>query len=172
MVSQQPLPIQAPTCYNLFMAKNERGLTDRQEIFCAEFIKDLNAIAAAKRAGYGKLTAERNAYKFLKTEAIRNRIEELKSDSFKRTAIDADDILRRLVRIADATEQSGDFNAAIRSLELLGKHKALWTEKTVNETTIMNAFASGNSEEDIQRDVERLKRIAAPKLKVVSGDKK
>ena len=159
-------------CYNFFMAKNEKGLTDRQEIFCAEFIKDLNAIAAAKRAGYGKLSAERNAYKFLKHEAIRKRIEELKEESFKRTAIDSDDILRRLVRIADRTEQEGDFNAAIRSLELLGKHKALWTEKTVNETTIMNAFASGNSEEDIERDVERLKRIATPKLKIVSGETK
>jgi len=154
------------------MAKNDKGLTDRQEIFCTEFIKDLNAIAAAKRAGYGKLTAERNAYKFLKHEAIRKRIEELKAESFKRTAIDSDDILRRLVRIADRTEQEGDFNAAIRSLELLGKHKALWTEKTVNETTIMNAFASGNSDEDIERDVERLKKIATPKLKIVSGEKK
>ena len=100
------------------------------------------------------------------------RIEELKETSFKRAAIDADDILRRLVRIADRTEQEGDFNAAIRSLELLGKHKALWTDKTVNETTIMNAFASGNSDEDIERDIERLTRIATPKLKVVSGDKK
>lgn len=154
------------------MAKNDKGLTDRQEIFCTEFIKDLNAIAAAKRAGYGKLTAERNAYKFLKHEAIRKRIEELKAESFKRTAIDSDDILRRLVRIADRTEQEGDFNAAIRSLELLGKHKALWTEKTINETTIMNAFASGNSEEDIERDVERLRKIATPKLKIVSGEKK
>ena len=154
------------------MAKNDKGLTDRQEIFCTEFIKDLNAIAAAKRAGYGKLSAERNAYKFLKHEAIRKRIEELKKESFKRTAIDSDDILRRLVRIADRTEQEGDFNAAIRSLELLGKHKALWTEKTINETTIMNAFASGNSEEDIERDVERLRKIATPKLKIVSGEKK
>ena len=76
------------------------------------------------------------------------------------------------MRIADRTEQEGDFNAAIRSLELLGKHKALWTDKTVNETTIMNAFASGNSDEDIERDIERLTRIATPKLKVVSGDKK
>ncbi len=154
------------------MAKNERGLTDKQELFCSEFIKDLNAIAAAKRAGYGKLSAERNAYKFLKHDIIRKRIEQLKETSFKRAAIDADDILRRLVRIADRTEQEGDFNAAIRSLELLGKHKALWTDKTVNETTIMNAFASGNSDEDIERDIERLTRIATPKLKVVSGDKK
>lgn len=105
-------------------------------------------------------------------DRIRDRISELKKDSMKRLQLDADDILRRLVRIADQTEQTGDYNAAIRSLELLGKHKALWTDKTINETTLVNAFASGNSDEDIQRDVERLKRIATPKLKVIAGDKK
>ena len=115
---------------------------------------------------------DKMSYQFLKMDRIRERVAELKQDSMRRLQLDADDILRRLVRIADATEQEGDYSAAIRSLELLGKHKALWTDKTVNETTIMNAFASGNSEEDIQRDVERLKRIATPKLKVVSGDKK
>ena len=152
--------------------QSKRSLTDRQDLFCREYIKDLNAQAAAKRAGYSEKMANAKAYQFLKVDRIRERIEELKKESMRRLALDADDILRRLVRIADATEQSGDYNAAIRSLELLGKHKALWTEKTVNETTIMNAFASGNSEEDIQRDVERLKRIASPKLKIVSGDKK
>lgn len=153
------------------MDKN-KPLTDRQELFCREYIKDLNAQAAAKRAGYSEKMANAKAYQFLKVDRIRDKIAELKKDSMRRLQLDADDILRRLVRIADQTEQAGDYNAAIRSLELLGKHKALWTDKTVNETTIMNAFASGNSEEDIQRDVERLKRIATPKLKVVPGDNK
>ena len=150
----------------------KKPLTGRQELFCQEYIKDLNSKAAAKRAGYSDKVADAKSYQFLKMDRIRERVAELKQDSMRRLQLDADDILRRLVRIADATEQEGDYNAAIRSLELLGKHKALWTEKTVNETTIMNAFASGNSEEDIQRDVERLKRIATHKLKVVSGDKK
>ena len=149
-----------------------KPLTGRQELFCQEYIKDLNSKAAAKRAGYSDKVADAKSYQFLRMERIKNRISELKQESMRRLQLDADDILRRLVRIADQTEQSGDYNAAIRSLELLGKHKALWTDKTVNETTLINAFASGNSEEDIQRDVERLKRIATPKLKVIAGDKK
>ena len=83
----------------------------------------------------------------------------------KRTKIEADDILRRLVRIAERTEQEGDYNAAIRSLELLGKHQALWTDRNITE--IQNAFATGNSVEDIARDIERLQKIAATKLKIV-----
>ena len=73
--------------------------------------------------------------------------------------------MRRLVRIAERTEQEGDYNAAIRSLELLGKHQALWTDRNITE--IQNAFATGNSDEDIERDIERLQKIAAPKLKIV-----
>jgi len=103
----------------------------------------------------------------LRHAGIASRISELKADSMKRTKIEADDILRRLIRIAERTEQEGDYNAAIRSLELLGKHQALWTDKNITEIT--NAFATGNSDEDIQRDVERLQKIAAPKLKIVKG---
>ena len=142
-----------------------KPLTERQEVFCNEFIKDLNAVQAAIRAGYSTQHAKKNAYTLLRQARISERIAELKGESIKRTKIEADDILRRLVRIAERTEQEGDYNAAIRSLELLGKHQALWTDRNITE--IQNAFATGNSDEDIARDIERLQKIAAPKLKIV-----
>ena len=142
-----------------------KELTERQEVFCNEFIKDLNAVQAAIRAGYSTQHAKKNAYTLLRQARISERIAELKGESIKRTKIEADDILRRLVRIAERTEQEGDYNAAIRSLELLGKHQALWTYRNITE--IQNAFATGNSDEDIARDIERLQKIAAPKLKIV-----
>ena len=145
-------------------------LTPRQELFCHEFLKDLNATGAAIRAGYSKNNASKNAYMLTKDKNISERLAELKSEQTKRTKIEADDILRRLVRISEKTEQEGDYNAAIRSLELLGKHQAMWTDKSINETTVKNAFATGNSEEDVQRDIERLKKIAAPKLKLVENE--
>jgi len=109
-----------------------KPLTGKQELFCQEFIKDLNAVQAAVRAGYLPQHAKKNAYTFLRHAGISARISELKADSMKRTKIEADDILR-------------------------------------NITEITNAFATGNSDEDIQRDVERLQKIAAPKLKIVKG---
>lgn len=144
-------------------------LTPQQEQFCQEFIKDLNALRAAVRAGYGEQHAKKNAWQIVRNPNVSARIAELKAEQTKRTKIEADDILRRLVRIAEKTEQEGDYNAAIRSLELLGKHQAMWTEKNITEMNVQNAFATGNSEEDIERDVERLKKIAAPKLKLVEG---
>ena len=142
-----------------------KELTERQEVFCNEFIKDLNAVQAAIRAGYSTQHAKKNAYTLFRQPRISERISELKGESIKRTKIESDDILRRLVRIAERTEQEGDYNAAIRSLELLGKHQALWTDRNITE--IQNAFATGNSDEDIERDIERLQKIAAPKLKIV-----
>ena len=93
----------------------------------------------------------------------------LEENTTERTKIEADDILRRLVRIAEKTEQEGDYNAAIRSLELLGKHQAMWTDKNITEMEVKNAFATGNSDADIARDVERLKRIATPKINKAKG---
>ena len=110
-------------------------LTPRQELFCHEFLKDLNATGAAIRAGYSKNNASKNAYMLTKDPNISERLAELKAEQTKRTKIEADDILRRLVRISEKTEQEGDYNAAIRSLELLGKHQAMWTDKSINETT-------------------------------------
>ena len=117
------------------------------------------------RAGYSPKHARNNAYALTQDPAIVQRIAELKSEQTKRTKIEADDILRRLVRIADKTEQEGDYNAAIRSLELLGKHQAMWTERNITEMEVRNAFATGNSDEDIARDIERLKRIATPQIR-------
>ena len=148
---------------------SEVKLTPQQEAFCNEIIKDLNIKQAAIRAGYSEKHAAINAYTLTKNPAIVQRIAELKSEQTKRTKIEADDILRRLVRIAEKPEQEGDYNAAIRSLELLGKHQAMWTDKNITEMEVKNAFATGNSEADIARDVERLKRIATPKLKEAKG---
>ena len=148
------------------MAKGDK-ITAQQEQFCLEFIKDLNAVRAAIRAGYGEQHAKKNAWTIIRNPAVAARISELKADQTKRTKIEADDILRRLVRIAEKTEQEGDYQAAIRSLELLGKHQAMWTDKNLTEMEVKNAFATGNSEEDIQRDVERLKKIATPHLKLI-----
>ena len=166
IISQTYLHCNAFCYIILCMAKGDK-LTAQQEQFCLEFIKDLNAVRAAIRAGYGEQHAKKNAWTIIRNPAVAERISELKADQTKRTKIEADDILRRLVRIAEKTEQEGDYQAAIRSLELLGKHQAMWTDKNLTEMEVKNAFATGNSEEDIQRDVERLKKIATPHLKLV-----
>ncbi|EPJ4017660.1 TPA: terminase small subunit [Klebsiella pneumoniae] len=75
------------------------ALTDKQEMFCREYLIDLNATQAAIRAGYSVKTANRIAAKLLSKVDIQNRIAELKSKRNEDVGIDADYVLRRLVEI-------------------------------------------------------------------------
>ena len=55
------------------------ALTDKQEMFCREYLIDLNATQAAIRAGYSAKTANRIAAQNLSKLDIQNRIAELKT---------------------------------------------------------------------------------------------
>ncbi|MCX9003871.1 terminase small subunit [Citrobacter portucalensis] len=75
------------------------ALTDKQEMFCREYLIDLNATQAAIRAGYSVKTANRIAAQNLSKLDIQNRIAELKKKRNDDVGIDADYVLRRLVEI-------------------------------------------------------------------------
>lgn len=75
------------------------ALTDKQEMFCREYLIDLNATQAAIRAGYSVKTANRTASENLSKPDIQNRIAELKSKRNDKVGIDAAYVLQRLVEI-------------------------------------------------------------------------
>ncbi|WP_289648937.1 terminase small subunit [Morganella morganii] len=75
------------------------ALTDKQEMFCREYLVDLNATQAAIRAGYSDKTANRIAAQLLSKLDIGKRIQELKSERGERLEVDADYVLKRLVEI-------------------------------------------------------------------------
>ena len=75
------------------------ALTDKQEMFCREYLIDLNATQAAVRAGYSEKTANAQASRLLVNVNIQNRIQELKSNRNERVEVDADYVLKRLVEI-------------------------------------------------------------------------
>ncbi len=75
------------------------ALTDKQEMFCREYLIDLNATQAAIRAGYSEKTANRTASENLSKPDIQIRISELMKERSDRLQIDADYVLNRLVEI-------------------------------------------------------------------------
>lgn len=75
------------------------ALNDKQEMFCREYLVDLNATQAAIRAGYSDKTARSQANRMLTNVDIEKRIQELKSERGERLEIDADYVLKRLVEI-------------------------------------------------------------------------
>ncbi len=76
-----------------------KPLTPRQQQFVAEYLIDLNASAAARRAGY-KGDPNTIGPRLLANVGIRSQIEVAKAKRIERTQITADRVLQELARIA------------------------------------------------------------------------
>lgn len=111
------------------------ALTPKQAAFVREYLIDLNATAAAKRAGYSQRTAHvigpQNLQKVEVAAAVKVAVEEQAS----RTLITADQVLLDIQRIGNQALNAKDFAQALRSRELLGKRYKLFTDK-VEVTTV------------------------------------
>jgi len=81
---------------------SKRKLTAKQELFCSEYIIDLNASQAAIRAGYSPKGSNVTGSKLLATANIRKRIGELQQVRREKSDIDAQWVLNRLLDEADA----------------------------------------------------------------------
>lgn len=103
------------------------ALTPKQKIFVQEYLVDLNATAAARRAGYSEKTADRIGPELLGKTCVSQAIQEAIKQREQRTEITQDYVLRKLKEIADkaaSDAQDSDLRYAnkIKALELLGKH--------------------------------------------------
>ncbi len=77
-------------------------LTPKQQRFVDEYLIDLNAAAAARRAGYAEKRADAMGHENLRKPEIAAAIAQAQAERAKRTQIDADWVLRRLAAMADA----------------------------------------------------------------------
>ncbi len=75
------------------------ALTDKQDMFCREYLIDLNATQADIRTGYSAKTANRTASENMSKPDIQSRIAELKAQRNDLIGINATYILNRLVKI-------------------------------------------------------------------------
>jgi len=122
-------------------------LTAKQEAFCEEYMIDLNATQAAIRAGYSEQTARQIGTENLAKPAIADKIAELKAERAARVLVDADYVIKGLLevhqrcmqkepvmeRVDGQQQESGEFkfehSGANKSLELLGKHLGIFTDR-------------------------------------------
>lgn len=77
-------------------------MTPKQEQFCREYLIDMNASAAARRAGYSLKTAEAIGHENLSKPKIADRISQLMTERTEAVEITTDKILTALARIAFA----------------------------------------------------------------------
>ena len=75
-------------------------MTAKQQLFCDEYLIDLNATQAAIRAGYSEKTARKIGQENLTKPDIQEYIQKKKADREQRTEITQDMVLRELAIIA------------------------------------------------------------------------
>ncbi len=109
-------------------------LTPKQKRFVAEYLVDLNATAAAIRAGYSKKTAEVIGYENLRKPQIAQAVRLEMDIRQKRTGVTQDYVIGKLREItdkdaSDAQDSDLKYSSKIKALELLGKHLGAWEPK-------------------------------------------
>jgi phage terminase small subunit len=77
-------------------------LTDKEKMFCTEYLIDLDATNAAIRAGYSEDSATSTAYHLKQRPAVEAYISQLMDERSLRLRITADQVLLELAKIAFA----------------------------------------------------------------------
>lgn len=99
-------------------------LTPKKQRFADEFIKDLNATAAAQRAGYSIRTAKQQGSRLLTDVDVQAAITQAQAQRSQRTQIDSDWVLKRLAAMADA--DLADLHRADGSLRPVSEWPEVW----------------------------------------------
>lgn len=115
------------------MPRHTAPLSPREQLFVTEWLVDKNAKQAAIRAGYSAKSAAKTGFVMMQKSRIMDAVRKALEDQQKRTLITADQVLRDIDRIAEKAEGAGEFTAALKGKELIGKHYKLFTDKV--ETT-------------------------------------
>lgn len=147
-------------------------LNAKQEMFCREYLIDLNATQAAIRAGYSERTAKSQGSRLLTNANVLARIKELKDKRADELELDAYWVLKRLKDISDRSMQmepvmqfdpalgemveTGEFqfdsNGANRATELIGKHIGMFDPKLQLQLQMLEAQV-----EKTKAETEKLK---------------
>lgn len=121
-------------------------LTLKQERFVQEYLVDLNATAAAKRAGYSGKNAGKIGPELLGKTRISAAIQEAIRARQERTEVTQDYVIEKLKAIADrqasdAPESELKYSSQIKAIELLGKHVGAWEPQDKQQTAVEDLTA-------------------------------
>ena len=105
-------------------------LTAKQAAFVREYLLDLNASGAARRAGYSPNGAEVAGHRLLRNAKVAAEIDKALQERSERTELSADEVIEGLKREASFTGDGSSHSARVQALSWLGRHLAMFTDKS------------------------------------------
>lgn len=103
---------------------SEQKLTTKQRLFVEAYLANPNATKAAIKAGYSEKTAASQGERLLRNVEIARLVKQRITDA----VMTADEVLKELGKIAKGPHKTYRSDK-VKSLELLGKHHKLFTDK-------------------------------------------
>ncbi len=131
------------------MAKKKKSFTKKEKAFIEAYVNDIkqNRTAAAIAAGYSEKSAKQTAYRLMQKPEIREAIDEILEERHKQNTAQADEVIEFLTSVMrgeevdniplltvlgsqELTEGKPSARDRVRAAEMLGKHYALFTDRT------------------------------------------
>lgn len=135
------------------------ALTPKQERFVAEYLIDLNATQAAARAGYSAKTSNEQGARLLANASVSKAVADAMQKRAVRLERNADDVLRdiqavkldavQMITDRDGNRVMADRPAALKALELEGKHYKMFTDKVEHS----GGLHLTKSDEELDREI-------------------
>jgi len=158
-----------------------KELDPREDLFCSNYTavgtetfnhKEKSGIAA----GYAEASAKNQATKLLKRPEIQQRIDELKAENRQRNNVSTDSVVENLTHDRDMARAKGDWQAAIRADELIGKTLGCFVDKQeITDTQCQRELDEKASQEAVELSRLRLASkygLTEMPAKPVSAEKK
>jgi phage terminase small subunit len=94
--------------------------------FVAEYLIDGNGTQAAIRAGYSKRSATQLAYRLLRKDHVTKAIAVGRARLAVKAEVTAKGVIHDVQRVFELALEAGQFSAALKAQDLLGRHLGMW----------------------------------------------
>ncbi len=132
---------------------SDQKLTDKQKLFCKEYLVDMNAKQAAIRSGYSENTAESQGSRLLSKAKVQDYLKSLMDERSNKVKLDAEYVLRRLKEI-DELDIIDILNDDLDGFKALSEWPKSW-RTSVSGIDIQTIISGGD--EPIEKLVRKIK---------------
>jgi phage terminase small subunit len=129
------------------MAK-KKEISEKHKLFCMNLIKKKFNQTKAYIATYPNIDPENarvNASQLLTKANVKDYLEELKKEYNLNDYIEVQDVIDGILDDIEGARQNKQYSAAMKGRELLGKYKAMFTDKIETNGTVRNIMTFGDA---------------------------